>query len=340
MTSRLRSDVGELLRPIDPASGATLSTTVDRADTLRRILAHPTPAPAPRRPARRLMIVVASLAALVLAAVVGYSFIRLPEPAYAATPALLTPAGGGGSAAQRLTVIAARAAAAPAPRRRGDDEHLVIRSWSLWTQIDGGRVRSAVIPDRTEIWRRPDNSGLIQKRYEAPQFPPGSDRLSWWLHGAPGRSADPTTDSYPAGRFPAMWSGPPPATGIDAWLSVGHPRENGPAETLIAVTDLARERVLTPPIRAAVLRAVAALPGLTYDGTVTDRAGRPGQAYSIESDYTGLPTRYTLIVDATTGVLLGFEQTLTTTAGKLDVKVPCVIGYDTFAVAEFGTAPH
>jgi hypothetical protein len=337
MTARLRSDVGQLLRPIDPAAGAALSTTADRADTLRGILAHP--APAPRRPARRPMIV-AALTALVLVAVVGYHVIPLPEPAYAATPALLAAADGGGSAAQRLTAIAARAGAAPAPPRPGQDEHLVVRSWSLWTRIDGTQVRSAVVPDRTEIWRRPDNSGLVRTSHEAPQFPPGSSRLSWFLHGATGWSADPTTDRYPAGRFPAMWSGPPPATGIDAWLAVGHPRQNGPAETLVAVTDLARERVLTPPVRAAVLRTVAALPGLTYDGTVTDRAGRPGQAYSVESDYTGLPTRYTLIVDAGTGVLLGFEQTLTTTAGKLGVQVPCVIGYDTFAVAGFGTAPR
>ncbi|GAA2638610.1 hypothetical protein [Paractinoplanes durhamensis] len=132
-----------------------------------------------------------------------------------------------------------------------------------------------------------------------------------------------------------MWRGAAPApAGVKSWLAIGHPAANGPAETLVAVADLARERVLSPELRAAVLRTVAELPGLTYDGTVTDRAGRAGEAFSLISDYSGLPTKYTLIVNPADGTLLGYETMLTTTAGKLDVQVPAVIGYETYVTAE------
>jgi hypothetical protein len=117
-----------------------------------------------------------------------------------------------------------------------------------------------------------------------------------------------------------------PAT-LARQLAVGHPTSNGVAELFVAVTDLWREQAPAPVLQAAILRALADQPGLVNQGTVIDRAGQPGVAISVDSDYSGLPTRYTLIFDDSTGMLRDYEEMLTTTAGKLNVPVPSVISY-------------
>ena len=102
----------------------------------------------------------------------------------------------------------------------------------------------------------------------------------------------------------------------------------------MAISDLHRERVLDGPLRAAVLRVLATVPGMEYHGTVTDRRGRVGAAFSLEHDLGGLPTRTTFVVDEATGQLLATEDVLTTTAGMLQVPIPSVTSYETFLVAE------
>jgi hypothetical protein len=341
---RLTSEVRRLVGPLDPVSGPLVGPQERTAD-LQRILATDLPAASRARPVarRRPMLLTAGFAAaaLVLFAAVGIQVMGLPQPAYAATPVPLAYVSGGGDAAALLTDIATRAAGAPQPVRTGVDEHLVVQTWSLFTEIDGDQVRTAVVPVRTESWRSPDDAGRVDVRYDEPEFPAGSSRLSWRLQGSPGGDASPHSEVFAAGQFPTMWRGTPPTTDdLKAYLAIGHSAANGPAETLVAVTDLARERVLTPELRAAALRAVAQLPGLAYDGTVTDRAGRSGQAFSVISDHTGLPTRHTLIVDPATGALLGYESMLTKTAGKLGVRVPAVVSYETYLQAEFSTIPR
>ena len=340
MNMRMTSEVRRLVGPLDPVSEPLVGPEERSAD-LRRILA--TAVPTPRRSAvrRRPMLLAAGFAAAALVLVtVGTQVAGPPDPAYAATPVPLAYTDGGGDAAGLLTDIAARAAGAPEPARTGTDQHLITQSWNLFTQIDGEQVRTAVVPVRTESWRSPIDAGRVDVRYGEPEFPTGSSRLSWRLQGSPGGEASPRTEHFAAGKFPTMWPGSSPtASDMTSFLAIGHPARNGAAETLIAVTDLARERVLTPELRAAALRAIAELPGLTYDGRVTDRAGRSGEAFSLVSGHTGLPTRHTLIVDPGTGALLGYEAMLTTTAGKLDVRLPAVISYDTYVTAEYSDTP-
>jgi hypothetical protein len=330
--TRTAREVQLLLGPLDPI-GAPPVEEADRQADLRHILAQ---RPA-RRTAARARRWAVGAAALLLVTIAGYQLV--PSSAGAATPPILRAAGGGGSAASVLVAIADRAVTSAPPARTGGYEHQVIQSWNLWTQVDGERVTSAVVPTRRESWRGPDNSGRVVERNDQPQFPAGSSRWRWLLHGAPGNRDDVRRTDYAAGGFSGMWPGLPPIDGLREWLAIGHPASNGPAETLVAVTDLARDRVLTPAVRAEILRILAALPGLTDDGEVVDRAGRTGRAFSLVSDYSGLPTRYTLVVDAASGKLLDYEQTLTTTAGKLDVRVPAVIGYETYLTADYVPGP-
>ncbi|GAA4958985.1 CU044_5270 family protein [Actinoplanes utahensis] len=322
-------NVSRILESLDPAAGPPLAGEPDQEAGLRRIMATARSLPAKNR--RRRPVVAA---AAVLAVLLAYFLVPRPQPAFAVTPALLTYSGGGGDAAAQLTAIADRAATAPAPGS-GDHEHLAIQSWYLWTRVDDDLVNSVVVPGHTESWRGPDDSGRRTSGHDVPD----EGRVAWLLEGMPGLFDLDDTERYGPGQFPGMWREKPPVDGITAWLQQGHPVENGPAETIVAVTDLARERVLTPAVQAAVLRTVAALPGLTYDGVVTDRLGRQGQAFSLLSDMGGLPSRYTLIVDPATGRFLGHEQMLTETAGKLNVRIPAVIGYEAYRTAEFSSVP-
>ncbi|HWS32557.1 MAG TPA: CU044_5270 family protein [Actinoplanes sp.] len=330
-------ELRHLLSPADPAAGgAGVPGAGTRTAGLLRILATPAVTEAAhtrRRPVRRRWFLAgagAVAASVVTAGVVLVAFDPVATPAYAATPAPLTyfPAGDPGPAAlERIAVAAQAGTATPA-----GPEHLVVESWSLHGQVDGERVTSAVVPVVREVWRAADGSGRVVERYGAPVFRSEDGRRAWQQQGSPGADGKPRETVFPAGGFPGMWTDRPPAeaAALATWLQTGHPAGNGPMETLVAITDLARERVLSPAERAAVVRVLAGVPGIASTGAVTDRAGRHGAAFSVVSDRSGLPTRYTLILDPADGRLLGYEQSLTTEAGKLDVIAPAVIGYEIY----------
>ncbi|GAB3933267.1 hypothetical protein GCM10027614_03860 [Micromonospora vulcania] len=147
---------------------------------------------------------------------------------------------------------------------------------------------------------------------------------------------------YPAGQFHSGWSGAVPTdpTALRAWFTTGMTVDVAPVQYLEYVAELAGVRLLSPAQRAAALRLLASLPGITVSGTVTDRAGRAGEAFSITSDAHGLPAQYTVIVDARSGSLLGYEEVLTTTAGMLNVTIPAVISYRSYLVAEYAVMPR
>ncbi|BAL92746.1 hypothetical protein AMIS_75260 [Actinoplanes missouriensis 431] len=351
MLTRMATEVRDMLKPLDPAAGHRSAVPEEaRQDDLRRILAtahHDAKPhgsrPAQPRPTGRRLAWGSGTAAVVAGAVVATLALGgSPTLAYEATPAplVITATSDARPAGDVLREIAGRAGRLPAAT--GPYQHLVTESWSLWTRIDDERVVSAVVPARTESWRGDDGSGKVVVGTGEPYFPSAEHREAWEDDGSYGDGDKARTESFGAGQFPAMWKDAPPAdpAKLADWLAIAHPRENGPAETIVAVTDLARERVLDPALRAGVLRILATLPGLTHEGAVVDRMGRAGEAFVLMSDFSGLPTHYTLVVDPRTGELLGYEKELRTTAGKLDVKVPAVIGYDLFVTAGRTSQPN
>lgn len=66
------------------------------------------------------------------------------------------------------------------------------------------------------------------------------------------------------------------------------------------VAELLGESPAPPPLRRALYRVAAAVPGIRATGTATDRAGRHGQAITRDSE--------TLVVDPATGQLLEDRQ--------------------------------
>jgi hypothetical protein len=341
-------EVRQLLGPLDPARrGESVVEATDRQVDLQRIIAtvdrrEDRTGADPNR--RRLVLAATAVVTVITALAVGVNLLgTAASPAFAVTPAPLAyerPANAR-PAPEVLHEIAAKAERSTDEPRGGDYEHLTMVSWDLWTQVGGERVTSAVVPARSESWRGPDDAGRIVSSHEAPDFRSDEDRRTWEQDGSPGADTKPETTDFPPGQFPAMWKEQPPAdlAALKEWLAKGHPTENGPAEVIVAITDLARERILGPSPRANVLRVLAELPGLAYDGEVTDRAGRRGQAFSLESDHSGLPTRHTVIVEPATGRLLSYEQMLTKTAGELNVRVPAVIGYEIYVKPEYTDRP-
>jgi hypothetical protein len=250
-----------------------------------------------------------------------------PELAYSGTEETM-------DAASRLTAIADHTATLPDTTGHGRFDHLRYQQWSLFTRIDGEQVTSAVVPQQTELWLAGDGSGAgkLVRTFLTPQFRDGAQERAWQNAGSPGRHEPPLVLDSPA----RMWDGRPPTgpSALTAWLRQGHPASAGPQELLVAITDLVKEQVLTPAERAAVLRVLSKLPHLADLGTTTDRAGRPARAFAVTSSGQGLPTRFTLLVDPATGTVLGFEQTLTQSAGQLNVPIPSVVGYDLYLVAD------
>lgn len=350
--------VRDLLGPLDPAppgrvahdvgsdglAETLLATILDGADAAGTVRAgrpaararrrRPVPAevhqparPGGWRPPRRLVLaagVLAASTAVATVGAVGLDVVTLPwndtrpaAGAYAATPPPLDYAPVTGTAPEVLAVIAARTAALPDDVGTGRYARIETQEWSLFTRVGGDdhTVTSTVMPQRITRWLAADGSGRSVVRYDQPGIP--------WT----------TTErrTYEPGERSAAWPTlSPDDVTIAKQLALGHPASNGPAERLVAVDDLLRDQPMRPAVRAAVLRYLADTPTLELAGTTTDRLGRPGVAFSLESDHVGLPTRHTVVVDPGSGRVLSSEEMLTTTAGALDVPVPSVIGYTAY----------
>ncbi len=99
----------------------------------------------------------------------------------------------------------------------------------------------------------------------------------------------------------------------------------------MAITDLYKEQVPDPAVRAQLLKLLGSRPDVLDLGTLRDRIGRAGLAIGVSSSQPGgLPARFVMVFDPTTGALLSYEQILTSSPGKLDVKIPSVIDYALF----------
>lgn len=149
-----------------------------------------------------------------------------------------------------------------------------------------------------EIWRDPHDD---QSREEDDEFGQGELHLGWWpdsLSSEPEELRNQLT---------------------------GDQTDLTPRRVLTAVKDLYNEQPVAPTVAAAALRVVAALPGLHHEETAAEPLGRVGVRVSLDSDEGGSSTRYVMIFDKDTGLLIGHEEVLTRSAGYLAALVPCVV---------------
>ncbi|MER6130324.1 CU044_5270 family protein, partial [Streptomyces sp. NPDC001795] len=100
---------------------------------------------------------------------------------------------------------------------------------------------------------------------------------------------------------------------------------NGTPELLQAVSELLDNWTLGSREDVALLRVLADAKGLRPVGAVTDRLGRPGQAYVFYD--TGHADRRMLILDPVTGAVLGLETTATKGEPEFGLRTGEVLGY-------------
>ncbi|BDH05560.1 CU044_5270 family protein [Streptomyces seoulensis] len=272
------------------------------------------------------MAVTAGLFAYVVVDPLGVS----TQPALAVTPSPLRVQLTDQPAAEVLKRIADRIDDQPDTRiKPWTAEHFIGDDWALSSRIDDVQVTSAVITEHRETWQKPDGSARWKARTLPPVFQNARQRKVWESAGAVGKES--RQWSGDAGPEPLV---EPPATvdGMRKWLANG--QYMGPGLLYEVIPERFQDHVFSPAQRAALLRVLAATPGVVHAGSVKDRAGRTGEAFSLTGRFGGLPNKRTLVFDPATGDLLAYEEQLRQDTGKLGVRPYSVIGYSTFLKAE------
>jgi hypothetical protein len=327
--------IRDLVADHDPATGLIAAEAHSDADgraTLARILA--TAAARSARAARRDAILPIAVCAAIAATLV-LLVSRMADvgvPALAATPAPLAyhlPARAAPSGRKVLLRLATVAARLPTPSAPGGPYAYVrTAGWYLDTQVSGERSTSKVLASMTETWTNTSGSS----RWITRRVPGNGSHVTVSALGpVTGR------DTASHGSTPIRLSNDPSV--IAHQLDIGHPRRIGPVERFVSLTDLALLQPIASQAQSAILRVLARSPGLIDSGEVTDRAGRRGVAVSLDSAYSGLPTRYTLIFDPHTGALLGEEETLLGNPGQLNVPPRAVIAYTAYLISDYVASP-
>ncbi|GHH47417.1 CU044_5270 family protein [Streptomyces candidus] len=332
----MRNDSFETLRSIDPAAGPEggwRSTRAERDELLRGVLRTRAAEPAPRKwrwPLAGLAVATSLAVAVSAHTLLGPDV----QPAQAVTPEPLSYQADGTSPKAVLARLAAAARKDTYTAPADADLYFKNSSWSLSSQIDGIRVTSAILPEQRETWRKPDGSMTWKNRTLPPQFQDPRDEEVWQDAGSVGEDPLLTEDSTgPLNRNdPLNRPAPYDARAMGAWLFASQEYQ-GTGELFDSVAAHHLNELWNGRQRAAMLDFLATRPDIQFRGSVTDRAGRTGQAVSVDSAYAGLPTRYTLIFDRNDGKLLAYEEELTTRAGALNVKVPSVISYVCYLTA-------
>ncbi|MEW2074188.1 CU044_5270 family protein [Streptomyces sp. NPDC013433] len=301
--------------PLDHRAEHHLGRLMDDGSTGRRI---------PLRLGGRFRPVWALAAVAAVAALTSVLLLGGP----AATPAIAAPrplsvvADAAPVPLERLAERAATAAAdgIPAPRR---GTH--VRSWSLGMSDTEPPI---TLPEERIVRWTPDGRHTELVVATDPRHP-GRPVLTD-EDGEPRLVDDGQVISRQA--FPPSWSDVPPAsrpphdpTRLRAYLAeAAYGEIRTTPELLDATAQLLNHWTLGARESAALARLLADADGLRSAGQVTDRLGRPGQAY-VYDDGSGV--RHMLILDPSTGAVLGLEQTFTTDQPEYGVRAGDVMQY-------------
>jgi hypothetical protein len=211
------------------------------------------------------------------------------------------PAGASPAAVRLLAKVADAAARQPAPRRVNDSEFMYIRSEVAFASYMNGSQTPTIAPlHERQIWLPVANicdyGVLIEMGSRTSLAPsPGSGPSSTGC--GKGNLNDPTyrlLQSLPAdprtllNLIYAQTNGEGQALGRDG-------------EAFVTIGDLIRETIVPPPTAAALYRAAALIPGVTFIGRVTNAEGRPGIAIA----WTDSQDRYEWIFDPATLQFVG-----------------------------------
>lgn len=225
------------------------------------------------------------------------------------------------SAAAAVLQKAARlAAASGGPRALRSGEYWYTKS--LWTtngvtvsdpSTPGGVavIPAALTTTERQSWIGPDRPGVVVTRIVRPiTFLTPAARRQWVRLGRPAQVPQRSRMSLPRDGFGRPYKellALP--TNVDA-LQRMLEREAGRGssswrqhEVFTEIGDLLREEPLPAPVRAALYRVAARIPGIRMLGLRRDAIGRPALAVALDDSYDG--TRDELLFDPRTAALLG-----------------------------------
>ncbi|MFJ5919852.1 CU044_5270 family protein [Streptomyces ardesiacus] len=295
---------------------------------LHRLLHGPTPSPrraARPRPARRGVRLAWGLAAGAVVAVTAVALLLGgpgTPPAVAAPRPLVVRADATPVSLDRLAERAEAAAADGGPAlRRGTH----VQSWSLGMSDDAPPI---TLPEERIVRWTADGRHTELVVATDPRHP-GRPVLGEDEDGNPRQVEDGhvITDA----TYPPSWSDAPPASRppheagrLRAYLEEAQRTPSLDTSRLLDAAALLLDNwTLGARESAALARLLADTGGLRPAGEVTDRLGRPGQAYVYET--TGV--RRMLIMDPATGAVLGLETTFTEAQPEYGVTAGDVMEY-------------
>jgi hypothetical protein len=320
MTDRDRTE--ELLVALNPIPDASVITMDQRAtDDLYRILDSPPAEAAGFRSSRRARKATVRLSVLAAAAVLAVGGLQIAgvlpglndkASAYVVQPLSVEHPPDVSSAPAQLRRIADRVATIPDDKGTGDVATLKYQGWYIVISGDEGAVSSSLEAqvvtttvqangDGTSVTARTDEDGSTETETTSLR-----DTLTWGFHGL---SADPDQ--------------------IARQLSPGH-EQQGRVARLDAVVAAYQQMPIDPRARAAMLRYLAETESIASVGAVTDRAGRDGVGFTVDSASSGIPTRYMVIIDPSSGELLDYEELFLSGVSHLKIEAPAAASYIVF----------
>ncbi|MEU9446848.1 CU044_5270 family protein [Streptomyces sp. NPDC048304] len=296
-----------------------------RAERRLELMLRDEPAPPVRRRVPRARSLWGLAATAVVLATAFTALLGGPsgQPAVAAPRPLTVRAHSTAVPLDRMSQLAAAAAADGSPGlRRGTH----VQSWSLGMSDDKPPV--TLPEERVVRWRADDSHTelVVATDPRHPGRPVLTDEGDTPRLVADGHVLSRTT-------YPPSWSDAPPEArpphdpaALRAYLTETARTGTGTlttAELLDAVEELLDHWTLGARESAALVRVLADAGGLRPAGQVTDRLGRPGQAYT----YDTRGERRLLILDPRTGAVLGLEATVTRDDPRYGVKAGDVMSY-------------
>ncbi|MEV6294623.1 CU044_5270 family protein [Streptomyces sp. NPDC051896] len=247
------------------------------------------------------------------------------QPAVAAPRPLAVRAQSTAVPLDRMARLAAAAATDGSPGLRKGTH---VQSWSLGMSDDGPPV---TLPEERVVRWHADDSHTELVVATDPRHP-GRPVLT-----DEGAAPHLVADGQVLNRtdYPPSWSDAPPEArpphepaALRAYLAETARPGPGPgtlttSELLDSVQELLDHWTLGARESAALVRTLADAKSLRPAGQVTDRLGRPGQAYT----YDAPGARRMLILDPRTGAVLGLETTFTRDDPRYGVKAGDVMDY-------------
>ncbi|MER6028931.1 CU044_5270 family protein [Streptomyces sp. NPDC001851] len=230
------------------------------------------------------------------------------------------------STAVPLDRMAQQAAAAAADGAPGLRKGTHVQSWSLG--MSDGKP-PVTLPEETVVRWNADDSHTEVVVATDPRHP-GRPVLT-----DAGDAPRLVEDGHVLRRttYPPSWSDAPPEArpphdpaALRSYLAEAvHPGTGSltPSELLDGVRELLDHWTLGSRESAALVRVLADAKGLRPVGQVTDRLGRPGQAYA----YDGPGARRMLVLDPRTGAVLGLEATFSEDDARYGVRAGDVMEY-------------